>query len=130
MNRRSTATQTAILQLLQRERTALSHDMIQQQLTVAADRVTVYRILNRFVEDGLAHRIVADNGKQYFAACAHDCTHDAGSHDHLHFRCSDCERVECLTDHPVRSLPEGYRAEHYNAIVSGQCAACSGRMSH
>ena len=125
MKRRSTATQTAILDLLQRGTTALSHEMIQQQLDTTVDRVTIYRILNRFVTDGLAHRIVADDGRQYFAACAQGCTHDAGSHDHLHFRCSNCQRVECLPEHPVRALPPGYEAEHYNAIVSGRCKRCA-----
>ncbi|MFT5164862.1 MAG: Fur family ferric uptake transcriptional regulator [Saprospiraceae bacterium] len=27
------------------------------------------RFLNRYCEDGIIHRIVADNGKQYFAIC-------------------------------------------------------------
>ena len=125
MNRRATATQTAILELLRQDRRAFSHDTLTERLDLPANRVTVYRILNRFVEQRLVHRIVADDGRQYFASCEADCQHDAASHRHLHFRCNRCARVECLPAAPLQyTLPEGYRVEHHNVILSGTCAAC------
>ena len=125
MPRRSTATQTAILDIIRREDEALSHDGISSRLETSADRVTVYRILNRFVQDGLVHRVVADDGRQYFASCEEGCGHGKEEHGQIHFRCVVCDRVECL-DEPIQfGLPEGYRGDHFNIMVSGTCARCN-----
>ena len=84
MNRRNTPSKEAVLQVLQKSKDALSQDMIEEQLTGKIDRVTIYRILNRFCEDGITHKIVADDGKKYFALCR-DCEHTPEHHhDHIH----------------------------------------------
>lgn len=124
VNRRKTATQTAVLASLQAADSAMSHEMIQQSIAGKADRATIYRILNRFCDDGLVHRIVADDGKQYFAVCA-DCETDHHRHDHFHFRCLSCEKVECLDQEVSINLPAGYRTTNFNGVVSGYCQACN-----
>lgn len=124
MPRRKTKSQTAILDLLQKEPNALSHDGITAKLGKEMDRVTIYRILNRFVEDGLAHRIVADDGRQYFASCQQGCSHDHTAHGHLHFRCVVCDQVECVPGEVDYRLPDGYRVDNSNIILSGSCRAC------
>ncbi len=124
MPRRKTKSQTAILDLLQKEPNALSHDGITAKLEKGMDRVTIYRILNRFVEDGLAHRIVADDGRQYFASCQTGCSHDHTAHGHLHFRCVVCDKVECVPGEVDYRLPTGYRVDNSNIILSGSCKAC------
>lgn len=126
MSRRNTAAQTAVLALLRGAGGALSHDDIQQRIGVEVNRATIYRILNRFTEDGRCHRIVADDGRQYFALCAADCDSDQPhSHNHLHFRCLSCERVECLPEPLHYRLPAGYRAAEVQATVAGYCALCA-----
>ena len=125
MPRRKTKSQTAVLELLQREPNALSHDGITEKLNKEMDRVTIYRILNRFVEDGLAHRIVADDGRQYFASCKQNCEHDHEAHGHLHFRCTVCDQVECVPGNVEYRLPSGYQVDNSNITLSGSCRACS-----
>ncbi|WP_435524357.1 Fur family transcriptional regulator [Chryseobacterium indoltheticum] len=56
---------------------------------------TIYRVLNRFCEDGILHRIVAEDGKQYFAVCI-KCDEKKLTDHHFHFRCTQCETIECL----------------------------------
>lgn len=126
MKRRNTPSKTAVLSALERANTALSHDKLVESLDGTIDRATIYRILNRFCEDGITHRIVADDGKQYFALCE-DCSHEEKhSHNHFHFRCLQCDRVECLSNEVSVNLPTGYQAENFNGVISGTCNRCAG----
>ena len=126
MPRRNTKSQTTILNCLSEADTALSHEDISAKVGKAMDRVTIYRILNRFVEDGRVHRIVADDGRQYFASCAEGCTHAPQDHGHVHFRCVVCETVECVPGQLEYGLPTGYSVENANIVLSGRCGACGG----
>lgn len=124
MKRRNTPAKNAILNLLKDAGTALSQDMIEEKVKGEMDRVTIYRVLNSFCEDGITHRIVADNGKYYFALCL-SCSDEAHSHDHFHFRCLTCETVECLDEEVTVTLPQGYVMHNINSWVTGYCKNCS-----
>lgn len=63
MQRRNTPAKQEILLMLQDAHSALSQDMIEQQMKGTVDRVTIYRVLNSFCEDGIVHKIVSDEGK-------------------------------------------------------------------
>ncbi len=62
MKRRNTPTKEKVLMILKSQEFAINHEMITDQIT-DINRATIYRILNRFCEDGLAHKIAAENGK-------------------------------------------------------------------
>ncbi|MEM9916551.1 MAG: transcriptional repressor [Bacteroidota bacterium] len=123
MKRRNTPSKRKILEILKEANSALSHDMIQARLDASIDRATIYRILNRFCEDGQAHKVIGGDGKQYFA-----CGMERGGkhkHHHFHFKCLSCGKVECLENEIQIELPEGYVAEKYNALISGRCKSCT-----
>lgn len=125
MKRRNTQSKSEILAVLKDSYGAMSHDMIQAEIESEIDRTTIYRILNSFCEDGVIHRVVGDDGKQYFAMCVEHCEHDKEhTHDHLHFRCTSCGKVECLPSKVHFDLPRGYSQKSFNAVVSGICAEC------
>lgn len=126
MKRRKTQSKTEIFEILKSSGNALSHDMIQANVESDIDRATIYRVLNRFCEDGKVHKIVGDDGKQYFAIC-HNCGEkkQIHSHNHIHFRCLQCGKVECLKREISVPLPEGYVAKVHNLVVSGFCDECS-----
>ncbi|TCK80966.1 Fur family transcriptional regulator [Albibacterium bauzanense] len=124
MKRRNTATQEAVLAVLASKRRAMSQDAIIKQMTVDADRATVYRILNRFCEDEIVHKIVADDGKQYFAVCV-KCDDVIIPGNHFHFRCTKCETIECLPSIVEYSVPESYKVENLNCVLVGLCKECS-----
>jgi Fur family ferric uptake transcriptional regulator len=111
------------LSALKSAESALSHDMVMAEVSEGIDRATVYRVLNRFCEDGVAHRIVGDDGKQYFALCL-NCEEKSHRHNHFHFRCVTCGTVECLDNEVQVSLPKGYTLERFNGLVSGVCSRC------
>lgn len=123
MRRRNTPTTLEILDILRESGHALSQDMIVEQMELKADRVTVYRILNRFCEDGVVHKVVAEDGKSYFAICQ-NCEKHLHHHDHFHFKCTVCAQIECLNQAIELTLPKGYTISEMNCIVSGVCSKC------
>jgi Fur family ferric uptake transcriptional regulator len=74
----------------------MSQDAIEKKINVDVDRASIYRILNRFCEDGIVHKVVADDGKQYFAVCVRCKDKRQLPDDHFHFRCTICQTIECL----------------------------------
>jgi Fur family transcriptional regulator, ferric uptake regulator len=125
MKRRNTATQEAVLAVLTSKRRAMSQDAIVKQMEIEADRATVYRILNRFCEDEIVHKIVADDGKQYFAVCVKCDDMPVVPGNHFHFRCTKCETIECLPTLVKFSIPKAYQVQHMNCVLVGICKECS-----
>ncbi|AKD03682.1 Fe2+ or Zn2+ uptake regulation protein Fur/Zur [Pontibacter korlensis] len=123
MTKRNTKAKQLILNLLKAAKSALSQDILQAQLGDAVDRVTIYRVLNSFLEDGVVHKIVGDDGKQYFACCK-NCSDKKYQHNHFHFRCISCGKIECLPNEVEVKLPKAYRTLNFNGVVSGYCSNC------
>lgn len=126
MKRRNTPAKSRILNLLNEAGTALSQEMIELTVKGEMDRVTIYRVLNSFCEDGITHKVQADDGKYYYALCHscgdHDHEHD---HNHFHFKCLGCGKVECLNEQVSVKLPEGYVQKSIASWVSGYCNGCA-----
>lgn len=124
MKRRNTASKEAVLKLLTATGKAMSQDAIVKKMDVTADRATIYRILKSFCEDGLTHKIVAEDGKQYFAVCI-KCEEKKTAEHHFHFRCTKCETLECLPTEVTFWVPKGYLVENVNSVLTGICKDCS-----
>lgn len=122
MKRRNTKSKEQVLQIFRQENTALSHDMIQAKLE-SVERATIYRILNRFHEDGVLHKVTGEDNKQYFALCK-NCEHGQHKHHHLHFQCLSCKTVECLENEITFSIPQGYQFQDFQALMTGTCSRC------
>jgi Fur family ferric uptake transcriptional regulator len=123
MIRRSTPTKEAVISVLNASNRAMSQDAIEQRIKIEIDRATIYRVLNQFCEDGLVHKIVADDGKQYFAVCK-KCDQQTLPDNHFHFRCIKCQTIECLPIMVNFSLPQHYEVEKVNCVLVGTCANC------
>lgn len=124
MIRRSTPTKEAVLNVLTESNKAMSQEAILKKVDINIDRATVYRVLNRFCEDGILHRIVAEDGKQYFAVCI-KCEEKKIADHHFHFRCTKCETIECLPVAVQFSLEKGYSVKRVNCILTGVCKDCA-----
>ncbi len=124
MKRRNTPAKEAVLNLLTDKGKAMSQDFIERNINIDVDRATIYRILNRFCEDGILHRIVAEDGKQYFAVCI-KCDEKKITDHHFHFRCTTCQTIECLPIEVQFSLEKGYSVESVNCILTGVCKDCA-----
>ena|SRR5690606_28274893 len=127
MKRRNTRSKEVILDLLVKTKKAMSRDAIEQKITHDIDRATIYRILNQFCEDGLTHRIIAEDGKQYFAVCI-KCEENQFPDNHFHFRCENCQTIECLPEAIHFTVPVGYDVKSVNCLLTGTCNECSKKI--
>lgn len=87
------------------------------------DQATVYRNLNRLVEERVALRIVHPDLGTLFEI--------AGKGHHHHFHCRVCDRVLELPGCALEAdhhAPKGFRVESHELYLSGVCAACG--MDH
>lgn len=123
MKKRNTPGKQRVREILEHAKSALSQDLIEGQLLGELDRVTIYRILHGFVEDGLVHRAVSVDGKAFYALCS-SCSEKKHNHEHAHFQCMSCQKVECLPTPVKVALPAGYSMDHSNYWVSGYCRSC------
>ncbi|HBX62250.1 MULTISPECIES: Fur family transcriptional regulator [unclassified Empedobacter] len=124
MKRRNTPTKQAVIDLFNSCTTALNQEQIETQLQGKMDRATIYRILNNFCEDGMMHKVVGDDGVNYFAMCKTCCEHVEHHHDHFHFRCTTCNQLICLKEEIKISLPEGFSMQDCNCVITGTCPNC------
>ena len=123
---RVTETRQVILESFQGKSTAISQSDIEGILGSGMDRVTVYRTLKTFVEKGIIHKILDDNGGVKYALCKDQCQDGHHRHDHLHFKCSVCQETQCLEKIfiPDLNLPDGYKKSEVNILVQGVCPNC------
>lgn len=122
IKKRQTAAKKKILAMFDTQQHALSHDMMEEILQGEMDRVTIYRILKSFEEDGLVHKIIGEGNKAFYAKC-HSCT-SHHTHNHLHFQCKKCQKVECIHHEVVVPIPTGYLVDNLQLIANGTCLSC------
>ena len=124
---RTTQTRQEILHLFLRSDYALSHGDIEKEIDSSLDRVTVYRTLKTFLDKGLIHKVLDDEGSLKYALCNEACSVAGHHHNHVHFKCTLCGQTNCLTnvEIPTVKLPKGYRAKEINLLIQGVCEACS-----
>lgn len=122
---RNTTARTEIFNLISQSEVALSHSEIQKSLDGLCDRVTIYRVLNRLVEEGLLHKVATIEGIVKYAEC-HTCSAKEHHHNHIHFSCEQCHTVTCIEDvEPEFKLPKQYKIKNVNFTLSGLCPECS-----
>ncbi|MBW7465881.1 Fur family ferric uptake transcriptional regulator [Pontibacter aydingkolensis] len=124
---RKTSCRVSVLELLMLHNHALAHADLEKQLGTDYDRVTLYRTLYAFKEQGLVHSITDLNGVMKYALCREACSHLEHQHDHIHFSCCKCGQTYCLDEvrlGPV-VLPDGYLVSDVQFSVQGICKLCN-----
>lgn len=120
---RATAARVQVLQLLLAANTTVSHQSLTQSAAKAAwalDKVTLYRVLDWLVAQGLAHSVTGQDRVRRFGI-AH--THQG----HAHFECDGCNRLFCLADRPGMPFPAppGFETQRVDITLHGRCADCA-----
>ena len=124
---RNTQNRSAILNVFVSHDTAMSHADIEEEVGKDVDRVTIYRTLKSFLDHGIIHKVLDDEGGAKYAICNHECAPHAHHHNHVHFKCQSCGQMQCLEDLgiPEIALPEGYAAKEMDLLIQETCANCS-----
>jgi Fur family ferric uptake transcriptional regulator len=114
-----------ILNLLKKVNAPLSGKEICAGLSEKCDKSTVHRTLNSLYEKKILQRVIIDHEVKY----ALKSTGNEGSgheNDHIHFKCSRCGKLFCLTEIEVKDyrLPDGFVKEENQFLVIGKCSQC------
>ncbi len=122
---RTTTCREDVLLTFMNKKNALSHGDLEGALGENYDRVTIYRTLKTFLEKGIIHKVLDDEGLRY-ALCSHQCSEEKHQHDHIHFKCNECGKTNCLENlHiPNVALPAGYQPECFNLLILGKFPDC------
>ncbi len=126
---RTTSSREEILELFLKRAFALSHADIEATMHEGFDRVTVYRTLKTFLDKGIIHKVLDDEGVTKYALCKERCSHNEHHHEHVHFKCVECGLTNCLENVqiPVINLPTGYNLLETNLLVQGICQGCNSK---
>ncbi len=112
-----------ILEYFLRQNKTLSFKDLEDEFK-ELDRVTLYRTLSSFTENGVLHKIPDDSGLATYGLCHDTCSSDDHVHDHMHFKCNECGTTVCLDQHIPKINVPGYQVEEANLILKGICKIC------
>lgn len=128
---RRTPVRLGVLETLARSDQSLDVPEILSKLPPSTDMVTVYRTLNTFLRKKLVHRVRGEDRSWRYALGEGK---RGASHQHPHFACDACGKVECLTATSipanfVRSLGVGrrYAVAYSEVVLHGTCPKCRPR---
>ena len=123
---RHTPVRRGVLQVLLNSNYALSGSEIEQALGAQTDRITLYRTLKSFEENGLIHRVIDSTDVIRYASCSVECSAQAHFDNHVHFKCTACQHVYCLNQVaiPAVLLPDKFVAQTRDYLLAGVCRDC------
>ena len=124
---RPTAMRLLVLEALSGQEAAISLSDLEKAFE-KSDRVTLFRTLKTFQENGLVHSIDDGTGAPKYALCEEGCECNIERDLHVHFHCRVCSETFCLPKCkiPEINLPTNFKSEEANLVVKGVCGKCTG----
>ena len=124
---KKTGIRIKVIEMLDKMPYAVSQPELESHLSDEADRVTIYRTLNTLEEKGIVHKVIDREGLSRFAMCSSGCSEHKHHDEHLHFQCTSCSNIYCLSI-PVEAqfnLPQGFEIHQMRIYVDGICKTCN-----
>jgi Fur family ferric uptake transcriptional regulator len=100
-----------------------------EKLLYPADRITIYRTLQTFVKNGIAHSIDTINHGVCYALCSDSCAFEIHTESHPHFYCEKCKKVSCNNDFSYsveKNSTRKYKIGKIEVYIKGICPDCLG----
>ncbi len=122
---RATSSRIEVLSIIANHGSAIPYTKIQQSLK-DFDRVTLYRILLTLIEKGIIHKASVSGTETYYAVCNHNCSSHAHNHEHIHFKCEQCNEVSCVQIDTTLSIAiPNFSIQELNIEAKGICESCN-----
>lgn len=125
---KTTAVRLGVLDVLGKSKKSMDVPAILAKMPPYTGVVTVYRTLNTFTRKGLVHRIRGDDRSWQYAIGDSLRTSE---HQHPHFFCERCGKVECLSQANIpenlgRTLgvSKNYVIHKQEVVLHGICPSC------
>lgn len=120
---RKTKSVNNLLELFEQTKEALSAIDLVKRLESEMNKTTVYRILDRLVDEGILHAFKGKDGLQWYARCK-GCSASHHADLHPHFQCHVCGKTECLDiELSLPSVPQ-HKIDSAELLLFGQCEDC------
>ena len=115
-----------LLELFYAARSSLTVEEIKSKVTVSKDKVTIYRALDAFEQNGLIHRVPDKTNLTRYALCQSECNSDQHIHNHAHFICDNCNETFCIQElkPPVNINAKGFHVKKSKLTLEGICSYC------
>lgn len=124
VNLRRTGPRLAVLTILLGAHKPRTTEQIAAKLaSKAPNKVTIYRILESFLNVGLVHKAFLRQRTWHFEL-ANNCSENQC---HPHFTCTGCGDTHCLTETslPMAKSPhKGFLIQHQRIQLEGLCPKC------
>lgn len=121
---KATQTRLQLLSIFDQEKYAVPYSKI-QILMKETDRVTLYRTIETLLEKGVIHKAYREENDNYFAMCGQSCSQQEHNHDHVHFKCQNCNEVQCKEiDQKINIDIPGYKVNTTSVVLQGICNKC------
>lgn len=123
---RKTQIRVEIIQQFMASDFGLRASEIINSLKANHDRVTVYRALNSFEENGIIHKASEDANGVKYALCGNECSSDHHEDTHAHFVCDECQNTFCLDDVkiPQPKVSDELTVNQVTFTINGICKEC------
>jgi Fur family ferric uptake transcriptional regulator len=114
-----------VLGIINSSLSALSAQEIGEKLN-EYNRITLYRTLKSFISSGIIHEIALAGLDHKYALCIDECSSETHNHQHIHFSCTECDKVLCVEAErmPTIQIPN-FSIESLDIQAKGICNNCS-----
>jgi Fur family ferric uptake transcriptional regulator len=120
----STPFRLQVLEIFSQHNSAIPVTALEKELG-KHDRITLYRTIKTFVDNGIIHEIPLAGSLSTYALCSDTCTSIEHNHNHIHFNCTQCSKVYCLE---IEKMPQlkipNYQIDEVAIQVKGICENC------
>lgn len=122
---RNTSARNAVLEVLTKHKKPLSIKDIMKHSSVKANESTIYRVMNFFVEQGIAVPIFIQKDITFYELAHAD--------DHHHIVCTSCKKVsdfhgcgiESLISKALKQNPNFKKVNAHSIELFGVCNSCA-----
>jgi Fe2+ or Zn2+ uptake regulation protein len=128
---RRTPVRVGVIEILARSQRPMSVPQMLGRMK-GVDSVTVYRTLNTFARKRLVHRVRGEDRTWRYAVTAPAAGREP-RHEHPHFVCENCGKVECLEDSQIPAnfvaslgVRDDYDVSYPEVVLHGVCGKCNG----